>query len=448
MRDWTPQRVAQAAGGRLVASGPPTEGPQRVVIDSREVAPGDLFFGLAGARDDGGRFAARALEDGAWGVVVGPHFASRIPGGVVIEAQDPLAALQSLARAWRRELAAQVVGITGSTGKTTTKDILAALLVSHRRTVASPLNLNTEIGLPLAILAAPPGTEVLVLELAMRGAGQIAELAAVCEPNVGVIVNIGPAHLEQLGSLAGVAAAKAELLGALPPDGTAIIPADEPLLEPHLHDAPNVVRFGPGGQVSVVGAGEQGVVLDVFGEQLLVEPGFRAPHLLSDLCAAVAAAHALGVRVEGEVDVELAPLRGERVELIGGVTLINDCYNANPLSMRAAIAELAADGTAVRRLAVIGDMLELGAEAEQYHLELGELATDAHVLVLITVGSLAGLAAETYVGGEHFHAADADEAAGLLAPLLARGDVVLVKGSRGVGLERVALRLALMRAGT
>ena len=448
MKDWGPQRIAHAVGGRLLGAEPPLAGPLRVVIDSREVTPGDLFFGLVGAQDDGGRFATRALEAGAWGVVVGPHFASRVPGGVVIESQDPLRSLQALARAWRRELVAQVIAITGSTGKTSTKDILSALLAPHRRTVASPLNLNTEIGLPLAILAAPAGSEVLVLELAMRGAGQIAELAAICEPNIGVIVNIGPAHLEQLGSLEAVAAAKAELLAALPPGGTAIIPADEPLLEAHLPSGPRIVRFGTGGDVSVTATTDEGVELDVCGAPRQLEPGFRSAHLLSDLCAAVAAAEAIGVAVEGELAIELTPLHGERIELAGGVTLINDCYNANPLSMRAALAELGGDAGAVRRIAVLGDMLELGAAAQGFHAALGEQATDARVLILVTVGALAGLAGETFVGGDHFHAADAEEAANLLAPLLQRGDLILVKGSRGVGLERVARRLVLMRAGS
>ena len=156
--------------------------------------------------------------------------------GVLIAAEDPLAALQRLATAWRRELGAKVIGVTGSTGKTSTKDLLLALLSPHRRTVASRTNFNTEIGLPLEVLAAPAGTEVLVLEMAMRGAGQIAELAAIAEPDVGVIVSVGPVHLELLGTVEAIAAAKAELIAALAPGGTAVVPASEPLLEPHLRE--------------------------------------------------------------------------------------------------------------------------------------------------------------------------------------------------------------------
>jgi UDP-N-acetylmuramoyl-tripeptide--D-alanyl-D-alanine ligase len=448
VKDWDAARIAAAAGARLVADGSSSGGPARVVIDSRATQPGDLFVGLHGEHDDGGRFAQRALEAGAWGVLVGPHYGYRVDGGAILEAEDTLGALQSLAHAWRLELAAKVIAVTGSTGKTSTKDILAAILVPQRVTVASPRNFNTAIGLPLAILGAAAGTEVLVLELAMRGAGEIAELAAISEPDVGVIVNVGPAHLERLRSLEAIAAAKAELLAALPEQGTAVVPADEPLLDPYLPERTAVVRFGPSGDVSVASSGPQSVEIDVFGERSVLEPGFRQAHLLTDLCAAIAAARALGASVPERLEVEFSALRGERIELAGGVTIINDCYNANPMSMRAALEALGSDTTAMRRLAVLGDMLELGPEAGAYHRELGDRATDARVQILVTVGALALHAAETFVGGEHFHVADAAEAAGVLAPLLARGDVVLVKGSRGVGLEAVARRLTLLRAGT
>ena len=427
MKDWDAARIAGAAGARLVSDGSGAGGPSRVVIDSRTTQPGDLFVGLRGEHDDGGRFAQRALEAGAWGVLVGPHYGYRVAGGAILEAEDTLTALQSLAHS--------------------TKDILAAILGGQRTTVASPDNYNTEIGLPLAILGAEVGTEVLVLELAMRGSGEIAQLAAICEPDVGVIVNIGPAHLARLGSLEAIAAAKAELLASLPEEGTAVIPVDEPLLDAYLPERTAIVRFGAGGDVSVSSAGPEGVEIDAFGERSVIEPGFRQDHLLSDLCAAIGAARALGAAVPERLEVEFSALRGERIELAGGVTIINDCYNANPMSMRAALEALGADSSAMRRLAVLGDMLELGGDADAYHRELGDQATNARVLVLVTVGALALLAAETFVGGDHFHVVDAWEAAGVLAPLLGRGDVVLVKGSRAVGLEVVARRLALLRAG-
>jgi UDP-N-acetylmuramoyl-tripeptide--D-alanyl-D-alanine ligase len=239
MRTWTAARVAAAAGATLVAPPPAAAGPSRAVIDSREAGPGDLFVGLAGAHVDGGRFAAQALAGGAWGVLVEPAHADAARcarPGALLSADDPLRALQALAREWRRELGASVVAITGSTGKTSTKEILSALLSDLLATVASPRNLNTEIGLPLALLEAPAGTQALVLELAMRGSGQIAELTAICEPDVGVVVNVGPAHLELLGSLEAIAAAKAELIAGLAPGKTAVVPADEPLLAGHIRD--------------------------------------------------------------------------------------------------------------------------------------------------------------------------------------------------------------------
>ena len=414
------------------------------MIDSREVAAGDLFVGLVGANTDGGRFLDDALAAGAWGVLGGVASVERVRdarGGVLLAAEDPLVALGMLARAWRRELGAKVVAITGSTGKTSTKDILAALLAPALATFASPLNQNTEIGLPLAILAAPRGTQALVLELAMRGAGQIAELTEICEPDVGVIVNVGPAHLELVGSLEAIAAAKAELLGGLASGATAVLPAREPLLDPFLREDLEIVRFGDGGEVSVLAADADGVLVALGDQRVTLEPGFRAAHLLSDLCAALAAARALGVLPGASLDVEFSALRGERLSLPDGVVVVNDCYNANPMSMRAALDELATTAPG-RRVAVLGDMLELGArDEERYHRELGEQAQAAGVALLVTVGPRAAWAGESFAGGEHLHAGDAVAAATLLAKRLAPGDTVLVKGSRGLALERVAEEL-------
>ncbi len=223
MKRWTAVEVAAAAGGELVRGARPGDGPARAVIDSRAVGPGDLFVGLPGERADGGAFAADALRAGAWGVLVAPEWAAQpAVDGAVIAVEQPVAALGALARAWRRALGASVIAVTGSVGKTTTKDLIAALVAPQRRVASSRANFNTEIGLPLEVLAAPEGTEVLVLELAMRGFGQIAELTAICEPDVGLITNIGPVHLEQMGSLEGVARAKAELLVGMRDGGVAV----------------------------------------------------------------------------------------------------------------------------------------------------------------------------------------------------------------------------------
>src|SRR3954451_17189500 len=227
--DLSAARVAEGAGGRLVAGDPDAPGPRRAVIDTRAVESGDLFVGLPGANVDGGAFAERALEADAWGVLVDHRFAHGLEraGSPVIAVADPLSALQSLAREWRRALACPVIGVTGSTGKTSTKDILSALLRPHRRTHATRENFNTKIGLPLSILEAEPGTEVLVCEMAMRGEGQIAELVAIAEPTVGVILNIGPVHLELVGTIERFAAAKAVLIRDVQRGSTGVFPEGE-----------------------------------------------------------------------------------------------------------------------------------------------------------------------------------------------------------------------------
>jgi UDP-N-acetylmuramoyl-tripeptide--D-alanyl-D-alanine ligase len=462
VREWNAARIAQAAGARLIAEPSPggpsstltnEPGPRRVVIDSRAMARSDLFVGLRGERQDGGEYGAQALVAGAWGVLVADEHAERAlaaalagPGGAVLVHPDPLRGLQALANAWRRELGARgtkVVAITGSTGKTSTKDILAAVLGAQRRTAASSENLNTEIGLPLSLLAAPGDTEMLVLEMAMRGPGQIAELTEIAAPDVGVIVNIGPVHLELLGSIEAIAAAKAELIAGVASGATVVLPTGEPLLQPHLRADVSTVTFGAGGDVELA---EQegrpgGEVVIRHGAQLItLRPSFSQRHNLANLLAAVAAARALGVTPEGNLEVRFSALRGERITLPGGIVLVNDCYNANPMSMRAAIEDLTKTATA-RRVAVLGDMLELGREAGPgLHREVGVYASMHGVDLLVTVGPLAAEMAAAF-GGEAHRVPDAQAAGELLGGLLREGDAVLVKGSRGVGLERVAQML-------
>jgi UDP-N-acetylmuramoyl-tripeptide--D-alanyl-D-alanine ligase len=451
MRAWDASRLARAAGARLVSEPSTTtieQGPRRAVIDSRAVQRGDLFVGLRGEHMDGGAYGARALNAGAWGVLVAPEHAEQAlaaalagPGGAVLTHEDPLRGLQALAREWRRELGARgmkVVAVTGSTGKTSTKDILAAVLGAQRRTVATRENLNTEIGLPLSVLAAPGDTEVLVLEMAMRGPGQIVELARIAEPDVGVIVNVGPVHLELLGSIEAIAGAKAELIAEMASGATVIVPEGEPLLEQYRRADLDTITFGAGGDVELVerrGDGE--VVIRAGSERLSLRPDFAQPHNLSNLVAAVAVAQALGITPEGDVNVRFSALRGERIALPGGITLVNDCYNANPMSMRAAIDDLAETATA-RKLAVLGDMLELGsAQGPALHREVAAYATERGVEVLVTVGPQAAEMTRAFSGEVH-SVPDAQAAGELLEALLREGDTVLVKGSRGVGLERVA----------
>ena len=443
MRRWTPERVAAAAGASLITAPAQGGGPERVTIDSREARAGSLFVGLAGQTHDGGRFSSAALEQGAWGALTTREHAeaaARAPNGAaVLAAPDPLVALQALATAWRRELNADVIGVTGSTGKTSTKDLLFALLAGPRHAVASRANFNTEIGLPLEILAAPADTDVIVLEMAMRGVGQIAELAAIAEPDVGVIVSIGPVHLELLGTIELVAAAKAELLAGLSPGSVAIVPAGARLLDPYRRADLETITFGNGGDVRIISEDEQRVVIDAQGRRIELEVPFQQAHLRTDLLAAVAAAQAVGVAPGGVVELKLTPGRGETVALPGGITVIDGCYNANPMSMAAALTDLAdtaARTGAARRVAVLGDMLELGPEGRAYHVALGQQANVAGVRLLVTVGPLAAAIADEFEG-EIVVVPDAREAATIVPGLLNEGDLVLVKGSLGVGLKVV-----------
>jgi UDP-N-acetylmuramoyl-tripeptide--D-alanyl-D-alanine ligase len=439
------ERLAAAAGAEVVRRGG-AGGPRRTLIDSRQAREGDLFVGLRGERDDGGRFAADALRGGAWGVLVGPEHARELAGGDgdgwVLATDDPLASLQALARSWRGELGARVIGITGSTGKTSVKDVCRAILPAAVH--ASPENFNTEIGLPLAVLGADEGTEVLVLEMAMRGPGQIAELCAIARPDVAVVTNVGPVHVELLGTIEAIADAKAEIIDGLSEGGTAVVPADAGPLEPHLARAPRMLRFGRGGDVwakdVIAEAGETNAVVVTPAREQAFKLPFVEAYNLDNALAAIAAGVALGLPLEGMADrapgIVFSRLRGELVELPGNAILINDSYNANPISMRAALDHLASLPTDGRRVAVLGEMRELGPEAAAYHREIGEHARRRGVELLIGVGELG----REYAPDDE--AADAEEAAATLAERLQPRDAVLVKGSRAVGLELVAEKLA------
>jgi UDP-N-acetylmuramoyl-tripeptide--D-alanyl-D-alanine ligase len=450
MIDLSAGKLARAAGGELVAGDAERAGPHRAVIDSRSVQAGDLFVGLPGGEADGGRFAPAALEAGAWGAIVAhEHRAAAMEAvegtvghsacsdAALIAVEQPLAALASLARAWREELGAKVVGVTGSTGKTSTKDIVAALLSTRLATHASRENWNTEIGLPLTILEAERGTEALVLEMAMRGEGQIAELVAIAEPDVGVIVNVGPVHLELLETVERVAAAKAELIRDLRPGAACVVPASEPLLAGHLRADLDTWTFGPGGEVSLLAfdATSGRAEIEARMETIELALSYSEPYNLLNTLAAVAAVRALDIAVGGPVNVRFSSLRGEVVELPGGVTVVNDCYNANPMSMRAALDHLEASA-AERRIAVLGTMAELGPESGSYHREIGSHASDIGIDVLIPVGDGALDYTRDFEGEVH-PVATPEDAGALLRGLARPGDRVLIKGSRSVGLERV-----------
>ncbi|MEX2253684.1 MAG: UDP-N-acetylmuramoyl-tripeptide--D-alanyl-D-alanine ligase, partial [Thermoleophilaceae bacterium] len=330
---------------------------------------------------------------------------------------------------------AEVIAVTGSTGKTSTKDILAALLAPHLHTHANRENLNTEIGLPLSVLEAERGTQALVLEMAMRGEGQIAELTAIAEPDVGVILNVGPVHLELLGTVERVAAAKAELIRDLRAGAACVVPAGERLLAEHLRDDLETLSFGPGGEIMLLAFDAGRAEIEARGARLELELPYSEPHNLLNTLAAVGACIALGIVPEGRVEPRFSSLRGEIVELPGGVTVVNDCYNANPMSMEAALRHLA-DTPAERRIAVLGTMGELGEGSERFHREIGALAGELEVDVLVTVGAEGVPYAEEFDGETHA-VGEPEEASALLEELAQPGDRVLIKGSRSAGLEKV-----------
>ena len=318
--------------GRLVAR-PGADAVTGVQIDSRRIEEGDLFVAVGGGED----FVEHALARGA--------AATLVP-------DDPHGALAAIGGAVRGRSAARVVGITGATGKTTTKDILAALCAPHLRTVATEANYNNELGVPLTLCRIESETEICIVELGMRGLGQIAWLAAIAKPDLGLITNIAPVHLELVETVESVARAKAELIEALRPGGIAVVP-EEPLLEPYLTRTDiEIRRFG---QVEEPG------VYEVGGRTVHLETSYSARHQLQNTLAALTACDALGIEIaDGRLEVEFSPLREEELELPGDILLINDCYNANPLSMRAALEHLAERAGPRRRVAVLGEMAELG----------------------------------------------------------------------------------------
>ena len=407
----TLDEVAELCSGRLDRA-PWADDVTGVQIDSRRIEEGDLFVEVG----SGGDFARHAFARGA---------------AAVLAPDDAFAALGALGREIRGRSSARVVAITGSTGKTSTKDILAAMCRPHAKTVGAEGGHNNEIGLPLTLARIEPDTELVVCEMGMRGLGQIAELCAVARPDVGVITSIGPVHLELLGTIENVARAKAEVVAALPGGGSAIVP-DEPLLEPYLGRTDiQIHRFGEKNVTSFERfEGGSRVGFDLGGETLQLEFPFTARHQAQNAAAALLAVKALGLPLpQGRVDVELSRWRGEESPLPGGGLLINDAYNANPASMRAALEHLAEHEG--RTVAVLGEMAELGPTSPDYHQEIGELVSDLGIDVVLGVGELA----RAY-GGDWV--ADSAKAAERAPELVQPGDVVLVKGSRAVGLEIVA----------
>jgi UDP-N-acetylmuramoyl-tripeptide--D-alanyl-D-alanine ligase len=431
------------------------------VIDSREVGEGDLFVGLRGERADGGRFAVDALRAGAWGALVRADWTRELAGSPAAErrwllsAADPLASIQSLARHWRHELDAKVVGVTGSTGKTSVKDLTAAVLATRHRVHASPRSFNTEVGVPITLLRAPEDAEAIVVEMGARGRGHIALLAGVARPDVGVVTNVGAAHLEMFGTREAVGEAKAELVEHLEPGGVAVLNADDPVVAGFAdRTAASVLLYGQASEAAVRG---EDLSLDALGRPSFtlrtpegserVELSIVGEHMAGNALAAAAAGVALGLSpgecAAGLKDARLSAWRMEVVEAPGGVRILNDSYNANPASMAAGLKAAGWMSQGARCIAVLGWMAELGDSSDEEHERLGELVARVGVDHLVTVGReaarIAVAAAREGVEPDRItEVADADEAAAAVRGLARSGDLIFLKGSRVAGLERVA----------
>jgi UDP-N-acetylmuramoyl-tripeptide--D-alanyl-D-alanine ligase len=389
---------------------------RRIHDDSRDARPGDLFVAL----NTGARFVDDALARGA---------ATLVP-------DDQESALARLARLVRDRSDAEVVAIVGSVGKTTTKDVLAALCGASTPTVAAHASRNNELGLPLTVLRLEPDTRVLVTEMGMRGPGQIADLCRVASPTVALVTSIGPEHLELVGTVADVARANAEAIDALPPGGVAVVPAGEPLLEPYLaRNDIRVRRF----DVSSVRRDGDAWRFEIDGDTVLLQLPFVQRHLAGNVLAALTAYDALGLplerAVEGARAISVSRWRGEARDLPGGGLVVNDAYNANPISMRASLLDLAERAGGRRRVAILGEMAELGRESERYHAEIAALLGELGIELVIAVGEPArAYLADVRDGRFVPTAASFDETA---LELLRPGDAIVVKASRAVGLEGI-----------
>ncbi len=400
-----------ALGLGLLEGGDPNVPVRGIKADSRDVSPGDLFVAL--------NTGVEHVGD------------ARTRGAATLVPDDQGAALAALASLVRSKSDARVVAVVGSAGKTSTKDILGALCAPHASTVWPEKSLNNEIGLPLTVCRLELETEILITELGMRGLGQVAALCAIARPDVAVVSHIGPEHLELLGTVERVAEANAEAIAALPAGGSAVVPAQSAELEPYLDRVDiELRRFDPADAELENRHGR----FRVDGQVVELELPFTQRHHAVNTLAALNAYSALGLPLdrafEGAANIQLSPWRGEEVALPGGGFVINDAYNANPDSMRAALVHLAERAGVRRRVAVLGGMAELGESSKRYHEAIGDLARGLEIDVLAVGGP-----ARDY--GSSVWAPDVERAIEAARTLLRPGDAVLVKASRAVGLEGI-----------
>ncbi len=414
-------------------------------VDSRSIAPGELFFALRGPNHDGNAYVEEVLRKGAVAAV-----ANEVKPGPVLVVPDTLKALQNTAAWARKQWGGEVIGVTGSAGKTSTKDVIAAMLGALMPVGKTIGNLNNHVGLPLSILRLPGDARVAVLEMGMNHAGEIRDLCAIAKPRIGVVTNVGYAHMEAFDSIDGVAAAKRELIEGLPPDGVSVLNADDPLVSRFREVHPGrTITFGINCDADIraeqVELTDHGLSFSVAGVRF--ESALVGRHSVLNLLAGLAVASRYGIRpaqlTEVVKDLAPPPMRGQRL-IHDGVVILNDCYNSNPDAARAMI-DVLRDTPAKRRIAVLGEMLELGRWSESLHRDVGRYAAASGIDVLIGIrGEACSLVDAAREAGLAVNAAfffpDATAAGEHLRRIAQPGDAILFKGSRGSHVEHALER--------
>lgn len=457
---WTVADVLRHTGGALL-QGNAQQGFSGVSTDSRQIEPGEMFVALRGDQFDGHAFVAAAAQRGAAVALVSESGAQVGAELAVVAVPDTLAALQALASVQRQRFAGTVVGITGSNGKTTVKELTAAVLQQRYTTFRSPGNLNNHIGLPLSLLRLPPTAEVCVCEMGMNHLGEIRDLCAIARPHIGVVTNVALAHVGYLGSLDEVQQAKGEMIEALDADGIAVVNADDSRTRALGERAPGrVISFGRCREARVQGRvcedlGLDGLQceLEIDGDTWPFQLALPGQHNLSNALAAAAVGVALQVPA-AQIVAGLQTYRGMYGRMAirhlrDDIVMIDDSYNANPDSMRAALEFLQHVPNRARRLVVMGDMRELGEAAPSLHREMGELAQQCGADELLVLGEFADMVAEgareAGLPPSQIHCvASHEDAVKALERLLGPRDIVLVKGSRGMTMERVVKAMLAM----
>lgn len=448
MAEFTVAEVCTATGGIVQgeAAGVRFQG---ICTDTRTVHPGNLFIALTGERFDGHEFLKQALEKGAAGVVISKKTAEMPAGAVAVVVDNTLKALQDIAHFHRSRFSIPVIAITGSNGKTTTKDLTAAILESKLSVLKTEANFNNEIGLPRTLLNLTKEHQVAVVEMGMRGPGEIAELAGIAKPTAGIVTNVGETHIELLGSLANIAAAKAELVEAVPSQGFVVLNADNAYVKAMSGKAAGKVIFygiEHPADIQAVQIQVEGLhttfMCRCYGAAFPLKLPMIGMHNVYNTLAAVAAAWELGLSaqdIQAGLDRFQPSSMRQQIERVGEYIVINDAYNASPLSMAGAIATLQ-QVAAGRSIAVLGDMLELGDVAIEAHHRIGQTAGQCGVDAVVTVGALAEhivIAAREAGIKEAVACQSHEDAAAALRRILQPGDTILLKGSRGMKMEKI-----------